>query len=275
MRKNKDHLYFPRSALGERIFKTFEIGFLSAVTIFAPLRKGKTTFVIHDLIPMAKERGFLVATADLWLDRDHPEQVIAKALKEAIHGSGFVRRNWMRLSRPSPLVKGSGFELLELFERFRHLGKGRALLVIDEVPHLSSRNEFESFTATLRALLQRVQGDVFVVFTGSSQDGLARMFRNSKAPFYQFSSVVPFPDLDLELAQHLGNIYHEVTGRESDVTKAFELYVARGMMPMYLRELYKICVDQNLSAIDADKIVWSQMLIEGQLEIPIPVQSTY
>lgn len=149
----KDRLLFPRTALADRILRSFENSHQAALTIFAPLRKGKTSFVTHDLIPMAKERGYLVATADLWLDKDHPKQVITDALNDAIQNSGFFLRNLMRLSRPSPLVKGSRFELLKLFERFRYLGKGRALLVIDEVPHLSSRNEFESFTATLRALL--------------------------------------------------------------------------------------------------------------------------
>lgn len=279
----KDRLHYARFGLADSILRGFEQHLQPAVTIFAPRRKGKTTFVMRDLIPMAKERGFLVASADLWLDKDHPERVIAQALNEAIYGTGFVLRNLMRLTRPGQLVKSvsggasadgvtlsadmaddGGLSLPELFERFRRLGKGRALLIIDEVQHLATRKEFEGFTATLRTLMQAAQGDVVALFTGSSQDGLARMFRRSKAPFYQYGSEVTFPDLGRDFAVHLGKLYQEVTGKEWEIIEAFDLYVARGMMPKYLRELYSLCLTQNLTVREADKIVWRSMLDEGQ-----------
>lgn len=279
----KDRLHFPRTSLADLILRGFEQGLQPASTIFAPRRKGKTTFVHNDLIPMAVERGFLVASADLWLDRDRPERVIANALHEAIYGTGFVRRNLLRLVRPGQVVKSvevagsaeganvkaefgddTALGLQELFERFRRLGKGRALLIIDEVQHLATRKEFENLTATLRTLLQSCGGEVFALFTGSSQHGLARMFRRSKAPFYQFGSEVAFPDLGREFAEHLGRLYREVTGTDWPVDEAFDLYVARGMMPKYLRELYSMSVSQNLSVSQADKIVWGSMLDEGQ-----------
>lgn len=279
----KDRLHFPRQALAEHILQGFEQQLQTATTIFAPRRKGKTTFVNRDFIPLAVERGFVVASADLWLNKEHPERVIAMALHEAIHQSGFVRRNLLRWTRPAPLLKSlsvevgadsvgvggeladsSGLPLPELFQRFRAVGKGKALLIIDEVQHLATRKEFESFTATLRTLLQASQGEVFALFTGSSQDGLARMFRRSKAPFYQYGSEIGFPDLGLDFAQHLGNLYREVTGREWETDKAFNLYVARGMMPKYLRELYNLSLTQNLPVAEADKIVWRSMLDEGQ-----------
>lgn len=202
---------------------TFESRLQNAATIFAPRRKGKTTFLINDLIPIAKAHGFIVATADLWFDKAHPERVIAGALYEAIHGAGFLRRNWLKLMRPGSLVqsveagagtdgvtmkaelaKEGGLNLIELFERFRRLGNGKALLIIDEVQHLASKKDFEDLTATLRSLLQQAHGEVFAVFTGSSQDGLHRMFRRTKAPFYQFSHEIQFPNLGFEFVQHLG-----------------------------------------------------------------------
>ena len=279
----KDRLHFPRHALAKSILQGFENNIQTATTIFAPRRKGKTTFVRNDLIPMAREKGFLVATADLWLDKDHPERVIARALQEAIHGTGFVRRNLLRFTRPGQVVSGvntgagpdgvtlglelvddAGLLLPELFERFSKLGKGKALLIVDEVQHLATRKEFETFTATLRTLLQGAQGMVYAVFTGSSQHGLARMFRRSKAPFYQYGSEVGFPELGMEFAQHLAAMFLETTGRTWDAAEAFSLYVRRGMMPKHLREIYNLSLTQNLSIAEADKIVWAYMLDEGQ-----------
>ncbi|MBH8796984.1 hypothetical protein I5J85_07515 [Pseudomonas aeruginosa] len=279
----KDRLHFPRHALAESILLGFENNIQTATTIFAPRRKGKTTFVRNDLIPIARDKGFLVATADLWLDKDHPERVIARALQEAIHGTGFVRRTLLRFTRPGQVISGvnagagadgvsigldladdAGLVLPELFERFSQLGKGKALLIIDEVQHLATRKEFETFTATLRTLLQGAQGKVYAVFTGSSQHGLARMFRRSKAPFYQYGSEVSFPELGMEFAQHLAALYFEATGRTWEAADAFSLYVRRGMMPKHLREIYNLSLTQNLPVVEADKIVWASMLDEGQ-----------
>lgn len=282
-----DRLHFPRNELAELILSGFERRVQTATTIFAPRRKGKTTFLQNDLIPMAKERGFVVAMADLWLDRKHPEHVIAKALAEGIYQSGFFHRTKAKLMRPGQALKSVSMEvsaeasgvkggvkgeladsaalpLAELFERFRIVGEGRALLIIDEVQHLATSDDFEDFTATLRSLLQACQGEVFAVFTGSSQDGLARMFRRTKAPFYQYGSEVGFPELGRDFAEHFGALYHEVTGRQWETDKAFELYIARGMMPQYLRNLYIQATTQNLAVNEADKIVWRSMLDEGQ-----------
>lgn len=280
-----DRLHFPRTQLAKLIINSFEAGLQHATTIFAPRRKGKTTFVMRDLIPLAQERGFLVATADLWLDRENPEGVIARALQEAIFGTGIVRRSLMRFMRPGPQVRSvragasvegasveaefaheQGQDLHELFLRFRQLGKGRALLIIDEVQHLATRKDFENLAATLRTLLQGAQGEVFALFTGSSQDGLAKMFRRSKAPFYRFSSDVAFPELGRDFVTHLGRTFHEVTGRAWEEDQAFELYVARGQMPMYLRELYGLCIGQNMTVAEADKVAWRSLLDEGQFE---------
>lgn len=280
-----DKFHYPRMQLAQRIIDGFEQNLQHAATIFAPRRKGKTTFVTRDLIPLAREHGFIVATADLWMNRDNPEEAIARALYEAIHGAGFVRRNFIRFMRPGMLVKsvkasagadGGALEaelaedhkldLQELFVRFSKMGKGKALLVIDEVQHLATRKEFESLTAKLRALLQSAQGEVFAVFTGSSQSGLAKMFRRSKAPFYQFSSEVPFPELGRDYVSQLGALFFETSGRHWDEGKVFELFLARGQMPMYLRSLYDYCL-HGFKLEEADKIVWQALMDEGQYEM--------
>lgn len=289
---SKDSLFYPRTALAQGIMATFESGLQSAATIFAPRRKGKTTFLLNDLIPLAREKGFLVASADLWFDKTHPERVIIGALYEAIHGTGFLRRNWMKLIRPgavinsieagagtdgvtmkAELAKEGSLDLFELFERFRQLGKGKALLIIDEVQHLATKKEFGDLTATLRSLLQRAHGEVFAVFTGSSQDGLHRMFRHTKAPFYQFSHEVQFPNLGYEFIEHLGQRFQEITGREWDVDAAFERYVARGQMPKYIRDVFQLCMTDGLSVREADQRAWATMTDEGNfsnllLELP-------
>jgi len=45
----KDRLHYPRTALAKFIVEAFEQNRQTATTIFAPRRKGKTTFVRNDL----------------------------------------------------------------------------------------------------------------------------------------------------------------------------------------------------------------------------------
>lgn len=278
-----DRLYFHRASLASQVVTGFEHQLQISTTLFAPRRKGKTMFLLRDLQPEAERRGFLVAYADLWSNKDNPELVICESLARALHETSLIDKLRLWWAQPKRQMKGlkigvgidsasAEAELAEagiprihnLFERFRFAGKGKALLIVDEIQHLATRPAFESLTATLRSLLTTSQGEVFAVFTGSSQDGLTNMFRRSKAPFFQFGSQINFPDLGVELAKHFGALYRDTTGKEWETDLAFRLYVARGMTPYYLRTLFTTCLEQGLSVREADAIVWAGMVDEGQ-----------
>lgn len=71
------------------------------------------------------------------------------------------------------------------------------LLLLDEVQHLATSPDFYDFTAALRSFMtarsdQKVKG----IFSGSSQEGLAQLFKRTKAPFFNASSQLEFPELD-------------------------------------------------------------------------------
>lgn len=278
-----DRLYFPRAVLAQQVLMGFENQLQQATTLFAPRRKGKTQFLLRDLVPLAEARGFVVAYADLWSNKDDPERVICAALAKALHETSLLTRIETWWARPKRSLKGmkvglgmdsasaeaelaeAGIPSIhELFERFNIAGKGKALLIVDEVQHLATRPAFENFTATLRSLLTTSQGSVFAVFTGSSQDGLTNMFRRSKAPFYQFGSQLNFPDLGREFSEHFGRLYRETTGKAWEVEQAYRLYVSRGMTPHYLRTLFTTSLTQGIPVKEADKIVWAGMVDEGQ-----------
>lgn len=155
----------------------FENQLQQATTLFAPRRKGKTQFLLRDLAPMAESQGFVVAYADLWSNKEDPERVICAALAKALHETSLLTRIETWWARPKRSLKGvkvglgmdsasaeaelneAGIPSIhELFERFRMAGKGKALLIVDEVQHLATRPAFENFTAMLRSLLTTSQG---------------------------------------------------------------------------------------------------------------------
>ena len=285
----KDPLNFSRTALAQQILLGFEERLQVSVTLFAPRRKGKTQFILQDLKPMAEERGFLVAYADLWSMQESPEGAICAALAEALNEADLAARLKAWWSRPKRNVKSAKgglnigaselgangeIEMAEpiasgihdLYERFRIAGRGKAILIVDEVQHLATKPTFDTFCAAFRALLNASQYEVFAVFTGSSQDGLTSMFKRNKAPFYQYGTQLKFPELGRELAEHFGVLYQSRTGDAWDVNLAFDRYVARGMMPAYLRQLYVKCLTEGRSIAEADREVWESMIDIGQFE---------
>jgi hypothetical protein len=53
----------------------------SNITLFAPRRQGKTQFVIHELLPGARELGWFAARIDLWRNRDDPALGLVEGLE--------------------------------------------------------------------------------------------------------------------------------------------------------------------------------------------------
>lgn len=267
-----DPLRLARHDIADRILRSFESKLIWSSTIFAPRRKGKTQFLQRDLIPMAKERGFLVAYTDLWSNKKNPEAVLILAMAEAIKDAGLITRLLAQLhSRPK--LKSAKFAIKpgelsaepafqdeslpsfnQMFERFTRAAKGRAILVIDEVQHLASKTDFEDFTAALRSSLDRKRGEVFGLFTGSSQGGLTNLFGKTKAPFYQFASRLEFPDFGIEIAYHFGQHYQAITGKPWGGAEAYDLFCKRGRTPQYLRALFQRCVTHQENPHDADEV---------------------
>lgn len=90
--------HYPRSKLAQEVLGNFELGTLSRGTIFAPRRKGKTEFILRDLLSLARKRARAAVYANLWDDKDNPHRALAIALKEAVvanpKGSGLGVRSF-------------------------------------------------------------------------------------------------------------------------------------------------------------------------------------
>jgi hypothetical protein len=62
-------------------------------------------------------------------------------------------------------------------------GKKRLLLMIDEVQHLSTSRSFDPLTHALRTMLDKRQGRVKSIFTGSSRHYMNLLLNESQSPF--------------------------------------------------------------------------------------------
>lgn len=86
--------HYPRSRLAQEVLGNFELGTLSRGAIYAPRRKGKTEFILRDLLPLARKREWIAVYVNLWDDKDHPHRALSVALKEAAaaHPKSMLRR---------------------------------------------------------------------------------------------------------------------------------------------------------------------------------------
>lgn len=214
----------------------------------APRRKGKTLFILNDISKLASKEGYIPVYASLWQNINAPHTALISALEETI----------MILNNKTPfshLLKTKikkttiGNELIGKFEmefadnpqkpgtddlvRLDHLltklqqkaKKKTVLMLIDEIQHLATSQQFDSLTHALRTMLDKRSGKVKVIFTGSSRHYMSLLFNQTQSPFYHFVETVPFPDLSNEfikfLSQNLFSKYKKSVSQES-LSNAFQ-----------------------------------------------------
>ncbi|MDR2188498.1 MAG: hypothetical protein LBE62_10685 [Azonexus sp.] len=228
------------------------------LALFAPRRVGKTHFLDHDLSPAAKQAGMLPVYADLWLHRADPLAAINHALEEALDDAmipdgrlGKVAKTPVRkISVPGasldlgeapqrrPLPAAPDLRLDAVLARLATQHGGKILLMLDEAQTLA---DFPAdLIATLRAVLHKRKNQVDAVFTGSSQEGLARLMTTVGAPMYQFAQLLSFPFLGeaylQQLAVHFASVH---PGKALDVAALQTLFARLGHKPALLRDIVK------------------------------------
>ena len=214
-----DEWHYPRKELADHYLHLLSLGISSSLAIIAPRRKGKTLFILQDLAPIAQKKQYLPVYASLWQNINAPHEGLVTALEEAIASTDkrvslnrLMKAKIKKTTLTNELLGKMEVEfadnpnkptskdlaLLEklLTELEKKAGKKTILLLIDEVQHLSTSRIFNPLTHTLRTMLDKRQGRVKSIFTGSSRHYMNLLFNESQSPFYHFVESAPFPDLD-------------------------------------------------------------------------------
>lgn len=246
--------HYPRTALAESLIQSINIGLVSSYVLFAPRRIGKTEFLIHDLKTLAESNKYFVLYFNFYTDlttEQSPAALFKNKLREAIGNSLFdkVQINEIKLPWCSINLKSRDIiNELDILELISLLGvklqkKGmKLLLLLDEIQELEFNKESQPLVAGLRTALDLNKEVVKVVFTGSSQEGLKKMFQNNKAPFFHFSSNIEFPYFDKNFTDFLANVYHEITQKNIDKDELYEVFCKLGNVTLYIREVLNLYI---------------------------------
>lgn len=240
------------------------------LALFAPRRVGKTHFLDYDLAPAAQAAGLLPVYADLWLHKAAPLAAINHALEEALDDAQVPAGNLRRLAQ-TPVRKlgllGASIDLGDepqrrslpeepalrldaLVSRLAARHGGQILLMLDEVQTLADAADGAALIASLRAVLHKRRGEVCAVFTGSSQEALARLLTSAGAPMYEFAQIIDFPFLGDEflllLAAHFARVHPGKTLALDDLRAGFAQI---GGKPALMRDLVRAMSAEGITDV--------------------------
>ena len=222
VKKIQDPWHYPREELAKNYLAIFDIGLESARGIFAKRRMGKTEFLKKDLVPAAEKAGYVTAYANLWDDKKNPGKVLIGSIAEAVQPKG-LSKILEKLKTPLKRVKASGkllgmveagveaelhdeeggqaTLLLEVLKAFDKQSK-KLVLAIDEAQTLATK-EHSDFAHALRSALDTRKTSIKVIFAGSSENTLRRMFARATEPFYNWAPLRPFDLLGVDFVRDM------------------------------------------------------------------------
>lgn len=259
--------HYARNDLSEQFLDTFEKGSTNTLTLFAPRRMGKTEFVRYDLMPMAEARGYLPVYVSFWAYEKDPARCLFAGLSQAREQLGWLQKARTQTFSMSSLTLGAAGvsatldtkpvpalddeQLERLNDAFKALFSVRKplLLCLDEVQHLATNDAFESLIYFLRTLIDTHRDTLKVVYTGSSRDGLQRLFRRRKAPLFQSSSQIDLPELGAGFVQHIMDAFEQATQRQLDFQDAQAAFRSVRKVPFEFRQVIDMMLREGLSDI--------------------------
>jgi hypothetical protein len=283
-----DPWHFPRPKLAEQYLNFFETGVSNALILFQRRRSGKTEFCLRDFAPLAEARDYTVAYVSFWQSRLAPTAVLLYAIEKSLERRSIGERVKQFLTTPVTKLKLSGelpgtkgvaeielaeidrksnvdtlLYLADLLERAAKKAKGKYLLILDEAQELAAEPANESLVAALRTILDTNKRSIRVVFTGSSQEGLQRMFSSAAAPFFHFGTQIDLPVLGEDFVRHIARTFAKVSKRRINLSALTTAYQSLQANPFYLRKLTElILVQPTLSVSSALTVLRDKLAVE-------------
>lgn len=269
---SKNTWHYSRLALAEQVIGMFETGLSSSLVFFAPRRMGKTEFLLKDILPLAQKKGFHVHYFSFLDSIDTAGEQFSLSLLSFARevGATSTTKNLLKHVKKIGVgavglnaeveLKGTTSTQLDVKEIIASLAqKGRTLLLLDEIQVLALSRANQIFIASLRTALDVHKDRVNVIFTGSSREGLRRMFSRADAPFFHFGQNLAFPEFGEEFTQHLCAVFKKVSGRTLDCYALWIQFVALQKVPQLIRSLVERLVLNPTLSLDEAK---QQLLLD-------------
>ncbi len=270
--------HFARPELAKCYIEIFNVGLTSARGLFARRRMGKTEFLKKDFMPAAEKAGYMTVYINLWDLEFDPATTIVTELYRTIEPKGFQRilksfstsLEKIKASGKVAVIEGSveadfskaekikGSLLTESMAAFDKKKKS-LMLIIDEAQVLTYE-ENTKFAHALRSALDVRKERIKVIFAGSSETTLRRMFGVSSEPFYNWAPLEPFQLLGEEFVKAMVKKVNQICKMPLTEKEALEAFAELKNTPEFFRRYIEqyICNPQK-GSIEALKITKSNV----------------
>ncbi len=245
-----DIWHYPRTKLAEQVINMFDTGLSSALVFFAPRRMGKTEFLLKDIKPLAEKIGWSVFYFSFLDVYDDARTEFTKELEYFAIEKKLIPKPKALSNRISKLKAGiksvvtAEVELrkpqqlqADMKKIISNMAKHKILLLLDEIQVLADDAQNKPFVAALRTVLDIHKDSVKVIFTGSSREGLRRMFSEASAPFFHFGQNLPFPELEQSFVEHFAATFKLVSKRSLNTEELWLVFQKLQKIPQLLRTL--------------------------------------
>ncbi len=273
--KSKSFWHFERKALTNKLHTAIELEIVQSFTMFAPRRIGKTEFLEYDLKPALEENNYTVIYFSFFSDQDDLMKKFTNTLKQNFKKLVFanlkiteISLSWCKISLDS---KSEDLDLLQLLTllaiQSQKEGKTKLVLLLDEIQELQNTTRGKNLVAGLRTALDLNKEGISVIFTGSSQDGLRRMFTDRKAPFFHFGMNVQMELFGQEFTDFLADRFYERTNTIIDKDKLYDVFCRFNRITEFIRHLIiKMVLEPELSIEDAYSLYSAELYDFQRLE---------
>ncbi len=291
--------HFARPSLAKKYLHLFDVGLTAARSLFARRRMGKTEFLKNDFIPAAEKQGYLVVYANLWDLEIDPATALVSEFYKAVAPKGF-HKMWEQLKSPMNSIKATGkvpglveasletnltksdskiagtmlMEAMHAFDKTKHA----LMLIIDEAQVLAYEENIH-FAHALRAALDTRKDRIKVIFAGSSETTLRKMFGVASEPFYNWAPLEPFELLGEEFVEAMVKQVNRISKYPLSHDEAMDAFKQLKGTPEFFRryiEHYLINpVDGSKAALKAtrEKVFndqnfqqqWGNLLVTDQI----------
>jgi hypothetical protein len=246
--------HYARPDLANKYLQLFEMGLTSARGLFARRRMGKTEFLKKDFIPAAQAKGYLVVYVNLWDLEIDPATALISEFYKAFENKGL--KKFLTKFKPSiNKVKASGnitglggslevdlttqkkitgtmlMEAMTAFDKTKY----QMILVIDEAQVLAY-SENSHFAHALRAALDIRKDRIKVMFAGSSENTLRRMFGVASEPFYNWAPLESFELLGQEFVESMVERVNKISKYPLSLEDALAVFSELKNTPEFFRQ---------------------------------------
>lgn len=247
----KDLWHYPRIKLAEQVLGMFESGLSNALVFFAPRRMGKTEFLLKDVLPLAKGKGWNVLYFSFLDAGQKPAEKFTLELTEFLNKIEGIKNKAQKALAKIKKIGGSALGVggeVEFNESIPNpqgvkslIGRlakyNTNLILMDEIQVLAKYPANNDFIAALRTALDVHKTQVKVIFTGSSREGLRQMFSKANAPFFHFGQNLPFPEFGREFTDHFSEVFNTVTNRQLNKDELWATFQKMDKIPQLARSL--------------------------------------